>query len=246
MENGWPPEYTGRPTFVDAPEEQAKYMAKIHAQIFPTRGARLRRHEIPGFPETLIDTRIYETDESIVEGGDNLAERTSQRQEAEKALVKCLLPDIEDALENDNKVVVFLNYRSPLDFAADIYSKQGWRVNLIDGRQIGDKGDVERKAIREAWKKAEYDVLLVNNQAGGAGLSLQSFFEITTFISPAETGRQMKQVVGRVHRDGGAFSRQYFCGIKGTIQEQILLTNRKKLQNIDTLNDAEAENIVFS
>ena len=92
--------------------------------------------------------------------------------------------------------------------------------------------------IRVQWARAI-------NAAGGAGLSAHKQRDTTAFIAPSQNGRQMKQVVGRVHRAGGGFSRQYFCGLTGTPQQDILVANREKIRRIDILNDADLDNLKF-
>ena len=257
MENGCPPDWTGRPTFVGDYDEEAgrAALAKIHTQIFPARGSRMRKRDIPTFPQMQVDIRFYEALNADPERlakmtrSSSMQDRIDARREAENDLVEHWVDDIDLALDNGTKALCFLNFTDCLDKLADLIKKRGWSYGIIDGRQTGAKGDAERRDIKKAFQRNELDVLIANNQAGSEGMSCHDptgRVDRTEFVSPAETGRRMKQVTGRACRDGGAYTNVWFGAIKGTYQHEILLTNRKKLQNIDTLNDAEAENIVFS
>lgn len=244
--NGFEQDYAGR--LVMDEERVDSAMANINSLIFPRRGARLRRREIPGFPETLIDTLIIESDadlrdaSKLMEAGD-IASRMEARQKLEYALVDALPEYVEHALYAERtSVAVFLNFTESID---RLKKKFPW-AGIIDGRQSGTDGDDERADLIRRFQSNSLDLMLVNNQAGGAGLSLhdpKGEKARTAFISPSESGRQMKQVVGRVWRDGGAFSRQFFLGLKDTPQEQNLQRNREKIRRIDILNGDEAEAI---
>lgn len=239
-------DYTGeRLAWTDDKKEQEKSMAKIHAQIFPSRGARLRRRDIPDFPETQIDTLLLDPDKEIVDAKQDpsdLAERTALRQELEDEIVAQLVPVIRRDIDSGIPVSVFLNFTDSLDYLA---AEFGFDCGIIDGRQVGDKGDAERKKIEQDFRAVRLPLVLVNCAAGGAGLNLQTPVEGTSYIIPSESGRQMKQVIGRRHRLGGAFSRQYFCGLRGTYQEDNLRSNQAKIRNIDALNGDELDAMIF-
>jgi hypothetical protein len=61
----------------------------------------------------------------------------------------------------------------------------------------------------------------------------------TTLISPCCSGRQFKQVVGRVNRDGGGFSQQFVVLFSDTREEEIAARMEAKGYNIDLLNDGD-------
>jgi superfamily II DNA or RNA helicase len=239
-------DYTGeRLTWTDDVEKQRKSMAKIHHQIFPSRGARLRRSDIPDFPETLIDTLLLDPESKIDDADQepvDLADRTALRQELEDEIAKQLVPIIKRDIDAGYPVSVFLNFRDSLDYLAQEFSID---CAIIDGRQVGDKGDAERAKIGKNFREMKLPLVLVNCAAGGAGLNLQTPVEGTSYIIPSESGRQMKQVIGRRHRLGGAFSRQYFCGLRGTYQETNLKNNQTKIRNIDALNGDELDSMTF-
>jgi superfamily II DNA or RNA helicase len=247
-------DYTGeRLAWTDDVEKQRKSMAKIHHQIFPSRGARLRRSDIPGFPQTVIDTLLLDPDKQI-KGSDkapeDLAERVALRQLLELEIITQLQGMIKDELEGSHaSVAVFLNFTKALDTLSAWARKKNIAHGIIDGRQVGEKGDEARREVIRRFQSNEERLVLVNCAAGGAGLNLHdpvNKIERVAFIVPSETGRQMKQVVGRVHRDGGGFSRQFFCGLRGTYQEDNLHKNQAKIRNIDTLNGDDVDTLNFN
>lgn len=252
--HGVHPDYTGAMAWTDDPEKQRAALAKIHAALFPSRGARLRRCEIPGFPETQIDTLLLEPEADVSEAskqladGGELADRMAARQVLEEEIVEQLQSPILAEIENNCCVAVFLNFRNALDKASAWAKKKKISHGIIDGRQTGEKGDAERRETIRRFQTNEDKLVFVNCAAGGAGLNLhdpQGLVERVSFIVPSENGRQMKQVCGRVHRTGGAFSRQYFCGLRGTIQEDNLKSNQTKIRNIDTLNGDDLDSLIF-
>lgn len=251
MKHGLAPDYSGEWRMTEDTDELAVAMKNIHHEIFPSRGARLRRCDIPGFPETLIDTLLIEPESDMTEANEwaesgELALRQSAHKCYEMEIVK-LLPDyILQSRENGNNVGVFLNFTDAVDMLADWARKKKFRFGIVDGRQTGEKGDIERRRVMTGIRNGELNLLISNNRAGGAGASYHHpTIPADVYIVPSEDGRQMKQVCGRFWRDGGAFSRQFFLGLRGTPQEEHLLTNREKIRRIDILNGDDLASLKF-
>jgi hypothetical protein len=235
-------------------------MKKIHDQIFPKRGARMRRALIPGFPQTLIDIRLLESEETeglqdlITDiekyGGapmpEDLEGYHKTRKELDRRLVAPLLDMVKDSVINGCKVVVFPKYIETLDEIVHGLERLGLAVGYVDGRQTGVIGERNRSNYISMFQMNMLDAIVVNQQAGGAGLSLhdpKGQVERDTYIFATDSGRMLKQIFGRVQRDGGAFSRQFLLGFAGTTQEQVLLTSLEKIRNIDTLNDRDLDSL---
>ena len=58
-------------------------------------------------------------------------------------------------------------------------------------------------------------------------------------INPFDSGRELKQVLGRVNRDGGARSLQLITMFKDTYEEVVAERMRQRGMNIDLLNDGD-------
>jgi hypothetical protein len=255
--HGVKPHWAGGWCFAEDRQEQRAAMEKLHTEIFPRKGARMQRKLIPGFPETQIDIKLVDASDNrtaaklakeLQEARDNdFATYQYCRMGLENLLIEPALDLIEDAVEGGG-VVVFTNYINVLDDLVTRLQRRKLSVGSIDGRQTGESGEAERTKFKKAFQANRLNVLVVNVQAGGAGLSLHDptgQVERTTFIFSTDSGRQLKQVLGRVHRVGGAFSRQFLMGFKNTVQEEILLTSRQKIANIDALNGEQLDSLKF-
>lgn len=258
---GCKPGIFGGITFNEDPAKQLRAMEKIHHEIFPARGARLRKRDIPGFPETQIEVRLVD-DVSGKAGrlAEDLREaylnRTRQAEESEHHLTKdtrCrqalellkvdVLVSIAEDYAKTSKVAIFVNYTETVDALERRLSKLfgAHNIGVIDGRNSATRAVVERD-----FQNNNLTAVVVNNAAGGVGLNLHDpsgKVDRTAEISPCYSADLVKQVLGRVHRDGGAFSQQFFVYFKDSREAQIADRLTNKLNNLDTLNDAELNGV---
>jgi superfamily II DNA or RNA helicase len=228
-------------------------MAKISKSIFSvSRGARMRKEQIPNFPKTHVATRLI-TDETgkapqlaldlaeAYENSKSLEALTAIRMALELLRVDALGGLAEDyALTS--KVIIFVNYTATAEALRKRLFAAFGGVPTIDG----SNDTWYREAIKVSFQRNEIPVLICNNQAGGEGISLhdpKGQVERTSLISPCYSGRQMKQVLGRPQRDGGAFSQQFFIYFADTPEERIAAEVERKLGNLDALNDAELNGV---
>jgi superfamily II DNA or RNA helicase len=264
LRHGVKPGVFGGFTPSEDPEVGDAAMAKIHDAIFPKRGARMRRSLIPNFPQTLIDVKLLDVEDAdlqehvdlvhkMEEDGvrsDELEKYHEVRQDLDMLLVDDVVEMVLESLREGRRVVLFPKYIATLDELVRRLDDPGIgaRVGYIDGRQVGPSGEAERTRFKEGFQYGLYNVLVVNQQAGGAGLSLHDptgRAEVDTYIWPTDSGRMLKQILGRVQRDGGGFSRQFLLGFAGTAQEGILLKSIEKIRRIDALNDRDLDSLRF-
>ena len=224
------------------------------------KGVRMRISDIPDFPETLIMAVCYDAEgaskaqkeyknlEIKIQGLHTEAELrkivvaqiTSFRRAAELAKLPLIVNDIEQALEENKSIVVFLNYKDSMDELEKMISqtlgiKRG--VPRVDGGQEQSTRDAGIKAFQEDRER----IILVNTQAGGAGLSLH---DVTgkhprlSLISPSYDPLMFHQIFGRVRRNGGkSKSIQKIIYLAGTIEEEVCKRVAKGLENLDVLNE---------
>lgn len=243
--------------------KQDEVMAKLHHDLYPARGSRLRIADIPGFPTTQIDVRLLDGHDREVqrlstelkqfydnrralaaslekrEDDDSvLARMTYARQAMEIAKVPALLDMIEDALET-SRVAVFCNYSKTLDALAEGCAARKWRAGFIRG----DQNAFTRKQVIDSFQIDNLDVALVNIQAGGVGVSLHSLRQTprTSLICPTYKSDDLKQAFGRVRRDGGGPSIQHVVYFRNTVEEEVARSVQRKLANLDTLNDGDLD-----
>lgn len=237
--------------FTADPEKQKKAFLRLHTEIYPYCGARMRKAEIPGFPQTKIGVKLL-TDETgkakelleeikeIQETHGDLTASIKERVKLEKLKVPHMIDlAIESGLTS--KFVIFVNFTEPLfEIYEGLFGTFGSKnLGYISGAQVGAKGDAERQRFLADFRDDKLAGLVCNSAAAGESASMHGKADRTTFISPMESGRQCQQVLGRVWRAGGGFSNQYFTYFKGTAEEVVANRLEQKNFNISLLNDGE-------
>jgi hypothetical protein len=239
--------------------QQREVMAEIRESIIPSRGVRLRRKDIPGFPE--VDTRPELYDVTSPEVFDQLYEQVKEAQEALKLRQESdIAPDSpltkiirarqkiellkvpiaeelgQDYLDKGFSLVWFVNFRQTIDELAKRFPE----ARIIDGSP-------ESVKHRDEWvadfQSNRINSLIVNNDAGGACLSMQDLdgdHPRVGLVMPCFSATVMRQVFGRLPRDGGMSGVTYLVLLAAkSIETSIHRALRSKLNNLDALNDAD-------
>ena len=98
----------------------------------------------------------------------------------------------------------------------------------------------------DAFQADKERLIIVNIQSGGAGLSLHDQhgnYPRTSLISPCYSAVLMRQATGRIWRENGKTkSIQKIVFVSGTIEEEVCEKVKKKLENLDTINDGDLQN----
>lgn len=262
MRNGCYPARFGGLAFSDDP----KWMKKLHDMIFPSRGVRTTRDEIPDFPESQITAELFDLencgriDELYTEMQESLLRLqgkipddpelmhpltalTRIRQQIELLKVPVFLELTEDAIEENLSVAIFVNYDETVDQLIAKLSKMGIKAGQIRGGQT----PAEREADIAAFQADELRVIVCNIQAGGVGVSLHDLngrFARLALINPSYSAIDLIQVFGRVWRDGQKTkSMQRVILVAGTIEEKIHSRLTRKLEHISLLNDGDLNDI---
>jgi hypothetical protein len=256
LRHGVTPGVWGGFDFTTVGEKQKKVFTKLHHEIFPAHGARMRKAEIPGFPQTQVlvklltdetgkaaalSEELHDLDEEGVQK--NLEEVIRCRQGLELLKIKPFI-ELSEEWAMTSKVVLFVNFTETLwQLFEGLKAKFGnSRVGYISGAQVGDKGYTERVRFIDSFQRNKLEALVVNIFAGGESINLHDPLgevERTTGISPCDSGRQYKQLLGRVNRAGGAYSIQYCAFFKDTREEPVAERMFARGCNIDLLNDAD-------
>lgn len=251
-------------------EQGREIMEKINADIFPSRGVRTRRTEIPGFPESKVEFLEVETgcaDEITKLYLKELAELRERDHERAAEGVDEEFKHLVDVLP----VVVNLRIRQEIELMklsaiaemAKDAAAQGEKVAVFLNfdasisvlakllkttaiiRGAGEaKGDRPRNAVIYEFQQNREPYVLVNSMAGGAGLSLHDAADRvprTSIISPPFRAIQMRQIFGRVWRRGGGFATQKVVFASGTLEEKMLGTLRALDGNLDALLDSHLD-----
>lgn len=237
---------------------------KLHKDIFVNRGIRLTRDTVPNFPETQIDAECYSMeDESTNKINDIYAEMQKElailnkkikkeskdsvnrltaiiraREKIELMKIPIFIEIIEESLEAGMSVVVFLNFTASINALAERF-----QTKCIVNGSISEDDKIKNVDAFQADKER---IIIVNIQSGGAGLSLHDQhgnYPRTSLISPCYSAVLMRQATGRIWRENGKTkSIQKIVFVSGTIEEEVCEKVKKKLENLDTINDGDLQN----
>ncbi len=236
-------------------------LSRIHRQIFPHHGSRIRIADLGDrFPETEVIAEAYEmmngaTDEiraiydemhreiakleATVEkdrGVNILTIQLRARQRVELLKVPTMCQMAEDGTAEGMSVVVIVNFEDTLQAVASRLKT----TSIIKG----DQRDDHREAIRHAFDTDAENLIVMNIKAGGVGISLHGTRDSRprlVLISPSFSGIDLKQALGRAWRAGGARSIQKVLFAAGTIEEDACDRVRAKIRRIDALNGDDLE-----
>lgn len=233
-------------------------LQKIHRAIFDQRGVRLKRDEIPGFPDSEIIADAYNIDSDGTkrineiysdmkkelamldkrkkkDGDSPLTIILRARQKVEFIKVPLFVEMIEEGLEAGMSVVVFVNFTETIRALA----KRLKIKCIFDGKE----SDKNRQKNVDDFQSDKERVILVNIMSGGAGLSLHDLngnYPRLALISPTYSAVMMRQALGRVWRDSSKTkSVQKIVSVVGTVEEEVCATVQQKLNNLDLLNDGD-------
>lgn len=240
-------------------------MAKIHRQIFPEKGVRVRVEDIPDFPETQVTCELVDVndpekadklyaemaaqidalhDRAQHDKGGVLTEILRARQELELLMVPGVIELTKNAIAEGHSVPIFCNFRETLYAIAE---KLGTKSILHGDVSPGDRD----KAIR-LFQNDEERSLVCISEIGGVGLGMHDLrgqYSRYSLILPGYRAVTLKQVFGRVHREGGkshSFQRILFPATK--LGRRMHRSMSQKLNNLDALNDHDLspENLKLS
>jgi len=233
-------------------------LKRIHKSLFSDRGVRLRRDEIPNFPEYETEISPYNLDDDSTKRinqiydemnmelkkidkkikkdcKNELTIRLRAREKTEMIKLPLILEMVNEAIEAGMSAVIFLNFSASIDALAE-------RLNtkcIFDGR-VGDK---VREKNKQDFQNNTERVIIINSAAGGTGLSigdLDGDHPRISIISPDDSAFKMKQVTGRTVRENSkSKSIIRFVYISGTIEEKVANNVKQKLDNLELLNDGD-------
>lgn len=240
--------------FTKSKKDAARHMSAIHATI-SSRMVHKKIGEIPGFPETLIESKLYDLekedadavrkayedmDQRMKDNGTSiLTELLHARERSEFAKCELLAGLTEVLVEEGRSVVVFLNFRSALRRLGEALARKGI-VRL--GTIHGDQTSAERQEHIDAFQDNRAHVMLAMIQAGGVGISLHDVKHErprASLLTPGFNASETVQALGRIWRAGGTPTTQQFVLASGTIEERVHERVSQKLSCIERLNDGD-------
>lgn len=243
-------------------------MVKFNKIIFPQYGCRVRKEDIPGFPNIQNIARLYRVEKETIQIeafnklrqeikkllSKNLDDTKKQaikltlqlryRQQAELYKIKLLTELAREYIELSHSVVIFVNFRETMDILKSNFNG----CPCIYGNQP----DIERiRGIKE-FQEDKARIIICNIQAGGLSLSLHDLngrYPRIALVCPTFRAIDLKQCLGRIHRAGAKSKAiNMLVYALGTIEEKVYKNVSQKLAAINTLNDgdlAELEEFLY-
>jgi len=230
-------------------DQNQRTMERLHGEIFRHRGTRVRKDQVKNFPETIISADLIDCGTKVKKVLDDLLARLERirsetenyhasamteilaaRRVAEMMKAQTMAEMIEDGIEENQSVAVFVCFRETLD-----YLRTKFKCGSIHGGQDSD----EREQVIRDFRDDKTNVIVCAIQAGGVGISLHGKRDRLSLISPSFSAVEVVQALGRVNRAGGGRSTQRLLYAAGTIEQQICRAVRNKLGNLRMLNDKD-------
>lgn len=241
-----------------------KNLMELHKKIFPSMGARLTIRDLDGyFPDNhIIPMQIpiggvekaYEKMRKELRDLEEKKKRdifTSEskltillraQQEAEILKAPSIIEMAKDFEEEGNSVVIFCQFIETLQA---IHKALGGE--FISGSQSSH----ERDAAIKNFQDDKSHFIVVQIQAGGAGISLHQYRDDLrpriSILMPVFNGRMIKQALGRIHRAGSKQATKQYIIFDGKSKSDIRTCKaiEKKLSNIESFNGSEFEDLVI-
>ena len=234
-------------------------LKRLHHQIYPERGNRLRHSDLgDAFPETLIHARSFDMDnaKAIASEYDDLCNRVEELRLAENFSANVLAEQIrarqkiellkspavaslaKDYIEEGNSIFIAVSFRETMEF---LMKELG-----TDAVICGGQSKMERQGAIDSFQRDKARVIIGISAACREGISLHDLngnHPRVALIFPQPSAYDLKQVLGRVHRAGGASpSLQYIIYAAGVaIEEDTCNSLDKKLKRMDLLADGEVD-----
>lgn len=157
------------------------------------------------------------------------------QQEIELLKVDTFLQLARDAVEEGNRVALFVNFDATICAIED----------RAEGIAVVRGGQTEgfRQSQIDNFNAGYTSLLVLNNKAGGVGISLHDTVGDSprvALISPMYSARDLLQVLGRCPRAGGKTPVvQKIIYAAGTVEEKACIRVREKLHCLQSLHDGD-------
>ena len=238
-------------------------LKKINEMIFPEKGSRMRVDELGDrILPTLISAECYDMEAEgdikkvYAEMQAELAELSMKESEdkpnpmtimlrglqrAELFKVPVLAELAENAVQEDQSVVIFTNFRQSMAALGD---RLGTNCMIH-----GDLNDAERAEAIDDFTADRERIILVQIKAGGTGTNLNDIHgkhRRLALVSPNFSMVTLKQALGRVARvNNKTPSTQRIIFAANTPEERACKAVKAKLHNLSLLTDGDLQAGLF-
>ena len=248
--------------FTQDKSRQQHFQTKLHNEIYPTKGIRLKKSELeaqlpdnillaecididfnPGagfLKEALKHIDTLEEEDAEKEEVSHLTARTRNRQRAELLKIPYLVEEANAAMQQGMSVVIFTNYKLTVEVLKGQFKAH--KPSIIVGGQTAKVRDL----ALENFQTNKIQLAIVNIEAGSELIDLHDIdgnFPRYVLLCPMDKAKKMVQCLGRVDRVGKmSISTQKMVFARQTKEEDVYDNVCNKMDNIHLLNDGDLEN----
>lgn len=232
----------------------------LHKFIYPEYGSRISIRDLgDAFPKNQVSVELVDVDgpeaqndaykhliqkclelESVGKFASALTERLRYRQAAEMRKVAAIIEMANADHEEGNAVAIFVCFKDSLHAIVEKLGRTKCAI-IIGGQKSTQKFD-EREDQRLLFENNKRP-FIVCTTAGITSIDMHDLYGVprVSLISPSDNARDLKQTLGRIHRDGSlSAARQKILCAAGTVEETSVYPNLSaKIMNIDTINDGD-------
>lgn len=204
---------------MDESKTNKKSKSCLSNQIFPTKGSRMTLEDIGDrFPKNQISSECYDISEEYQKlinnaylqiekeqhsknGTESLVKIMKARKIIELVKIPIFVDLIEQYIESDKSVVVFINFTETMVKLKNELQE----INIVVGEIHGSQNIEERTKNIDDFQNDKIRVILCMMQAGGVGISLNDKngdFPRVSLISPSFSSVELVQALGRIYRAG--------------------------------------------
>lgn len=207
------------------------YLAGIKNNLFSKVNSEgLKKHRLEVF-EAILRLRQICCHPLLISGQfqDQNLEFTSGKMEA-------LMQDLENAVAENNKVLIYSQFTSMLQLISKEIQIKNWNYVYLDGSTVD-----REKVVNQFQNDPDIHLFLISLKAGGTGLNLTAADHVLIF-DPWWNEAAELQAINRAHRIGRkstVFAKRY--ATTESIEEKMMRLKQQKRLMIDSLLEDEGQ-----
>ena len=237
--------------------QKARDMMKAIRNEFGDQLMAYGPKDIPDFPTETISVELLDLSkrdhEEIVKAYEAMDEKVKshtgiqlvdclhERMRAELCKIPAMIElavSYINSITDNYSVVLFLSFTQSREKAEELLRDAG-----IEYRSVyGGMDEAERQKGIDEFQANKVHCLVCMSQAASCAMSAHDVKHErmrVSLISPSFSASDMKQALGRIRRVGGTHATQIFVLAADTVEEDVAASLRKKIDNIDELNDQD-------
>jgi hypothetical protein len=182
-----------------------------------------------------ISRRIEELWAFYAKSGNNMKRQHRIKRIIEQYLVLAIEDRIRNCMRADNSVILYLNYRKSVSFAAELFNTEC----VVEGGQDPD----ERQRNIDRFQANKEPIIICNTRAGSSSIDLDDRLgtrERFLFLRPGTHAKDTKQALERPNRlTAKSVSHRYIIFADTPTERSWRDRMAKNIEFLDRLNDTD-------